>query len=150
MNSVNKAYRLNDVRRWRGLEFVIGYEIKPSNNPKYECETCKILSGKYPKYFNWHGWHDECHCHVIPIMEDFYSEDRSNHRVNRLRAALNGVDPEKYGSKHEIKYAPLEFLNWIIQKNYLSSQCKDPIPYFVTENRDIIVRSYEYYKNKYK
>jgi hypothetical protein len=41
------------VRRWQSLDFVVGYEIRRSNNPDQMCEQCKQLAGKYPKSFIW-------------------------------------------------------------------------------------------------
>lgn len=144
-DAINKMYRDNDIRRWREMDFVVGYEIKLSNNPKYDCEICKALSGKYPKNFNWNGWHDGCHCYITPVfMDDETSEKQT---VSDLRAALHGTEREKFSAENEIKYVPLNFLNWNIQEGYLSSRGEDR-PYYIVENWGIILKSYEHYKNK--
>lgn len=55
----NIAYREADFTRWQQLDFVVGVEIKLSNNhPVWD--ICDDLKGVYPKGFKWVGWHPNC------------------------------------------------------------------------------------------
>lgn len=58
----NMAYRAADFERWQQLDFVVGIEIKRSNNP-YPCIVCESMKGVYPKNFKWTGWHPNCRCY---------------------------------------------------------------------------------------
>lgn len=142
---INKAYRRNDVKRWQSLDFVIGYEVKLSNNPKYGCDTCKRLAGKYPKAFIWDGWHDECKCFVIAVlMED---ETFRENRVSRFRSILHDTEHIQKKSANEIIYVPESFIDWYLENREAFIK-ENNTPDFVTNNIDIITQSYDYYKNK--
>lgn len=140
---INMAYRESDHLRWKNLDFVVGFEIKVSNrhhewlekhwnkhNPGKK-EICDVLTGKYPKWFKFVGWHPCCLCYAIPIlMNDQEFRDR---RVSRLKAALKGDEYKKYQASNEIKDVPDNFKNWIEenaekQKNWKST------PYFIRDN----------------
>lgn len=133
-SEINMAYRESDYQRWQTLDFVVGIEIMRSNHePLCKCSTCEKLVGRYPKTFKFVGWHPQCMCFAIPIMEDFYSEGRRNDRVNRLKAALNGTTAKKYISPETIDKMPDGFNEWVdahkdIQKNWSST------PYFIRDN----------------
>lgn len=81
----NIAYRTSDYNRWSKEDFVLGIEIRLSNNHtlngKPFHDMCDELEGKYPKDFKWVGWHPFCRCHAIPILdrdslfEDLFNED---------------------------------------------------------------------------
>lgn len=90
----NMAYRAADDARWATMDFVVGYEIKVSNNPNH-CPMCFSLQGKYPKNYKWDGWHAQCRCRKIPILKTidelevekdaiFADEDVSNYSVNAV------------------------------------------------------------------
>ena len=133
-SEINMAYRESDYQRWQNLDFVVGFEIMRSNHkPLCKCKTCEKLVGRYPKTFKFVGWHPQCMCFAIPIMEDFYSEGRRNDRVNRLKAALNGTTAKKYISPETIDKMPDGFNEWVDankdkQKNWSST------PYFIRDN----------------
>ena len=133
-SEINMAYRESDYQRWQNLDFVVGFEIMRSNHkPLCKCKTCEKLVGRYPKTFKFVGWHPQCMCFAIPIMEDFYSEGRRNDRVNRLKAALNGTTAKKYISPETIDKMPDGFNEWVNankdkQKNWSST------PYFIRDN----------------
>lgn len=66
---INKAYRQSDYERCQQMDFVIGYEIHPSQRfYTAVCDLCTSLAGKYPKDFKFWGWHPSCRCHCTPIM----------------------------------------------------------------------------------
>lgn len=69
----NMSYRLSDHKRWSEMDFVLGYEVKRSQNHE-PCAICDAMKGKYPKGFIFPGWHPFCICYAIPILmnhEDF-------------------------------------------------------------------------------
>lgn len=133
-SEINMSYRESDHLRWQQLDFVLGFEVHRSNRePKCNCELCERLVGRYPKWFKFKGWHPQCLCYAIPILEDFYSKERSDDRVARMRAALRGEEYKKYASKGLIKDLPDNFKDWASeneerQKNWSST------PYFIKDN----------------
>ncbi len=133
-SEVNMAYRESDWLRWQQLDFVIGFEVKRSNRePMCKCKLCERLTGKYPKWFKFKGWHPQCLCHAIPIIEDYGSKERSEDRRNALRAALYGTEYKKYVSPNTITDLPDEFKAWVSenmerQNNWAST------PYFIRDN----------------
>lgn len=133
-SEINMSYRESDQLRWQQLDFVLGFEVHRSNRePKCNCELCERLVGRYPKWFKFKGWHPQCLCYAIPILEDFYSKERSDDRVARMRAALRAEEYKKYVSKDLIKDLPDNFKEWASentekQKNWAST------PYFIRDN----------------
>lgn len=63
----NMGYRLSDSERWQKLDFVLGFEVKRSQN-SHPCPICDALKGKYPKDFVFAGWHPFCICFAVPIV----------------------------------------------------------------------------------
>lgn len=57
----NIAYMTADYERWQQLDFVVGIEIKLSNNHTLNgmpfTDICDKLKGRYPKDFKFTGWH---------------------------------------------------------------------------------------------
>lgn len=131
---INMAYRESDYQRWKGLDFIIGYEIRRSNHePLFKCATCEQLTGFYPKAFKFVGWHPQCMCFCVPLMEDFYSKSRRDDRVGRLKAALNGTRAKKYISKQKITRMPENFYTWV--KLHIAKQDNwSSTPYFIRDN----------------
>lgn len=67
-SEINMSYRAAENERWKQMDFVVGYEIKLSGNhnckgvPKGRYyDICDQLAGKYPKDFEWTGWHPNCY-----------------------------------------------------------------------------------------
>ena len=133
-SEINMAYRESDWQRWQNLDFVVGFEIMRSNHePLCKCSTCEKLVGRYPKTFKFVGWHPQCMCFAIPIMEDFFSESRRNDRVNRLKAALKGTEYKKYVSPETITKMPDGFNEWV--EAHIEAQKKwSSNPYFIRDN----------------
>lgn len=73
VTETNMAYHKADNERWRKLDFVLGYEVQVSGTNPNVCPLCVELAGKYPKEFEFVGWHPHCRCHAVPIMEDIDS-----------------------------------------------------------------------------
>jgi hypothetical protein len=66
---VNRSYRKADHERYSQLDFVVGIEIKLSNNPNH-CPMCEALAGLYPKNFVFLGWHPQCRCYKVTILKN--------------------------------------------------------------------------------
>ena len=127
-SEINLAYRAAEQKRWEQMDFVVGQEIKLSNN--HTCngvpftDICDDLAGKYPKDFKFTGWHPMCRCYVIPILktEDEFWSDEEN------------------GSVNEIKDTPKQFKDWISRNKgrIKESKAKGTLPYFVKDNLSYI------------
>ena len=69
----NIAYRTADYTRWQDLDFVVGIEIKLSNNHTLNGvafrDICDELKGLYPKTFKFTGWHPHCRCHAETVLK---------------------------------------------------------------------------------
>ncbi len=125
-SEINMAYRQAENLRWQQMDFVVGYEIKLSNN--HTCngkpfqDICDILAGKYPKDFQWTGWHPLCRCYKIPILkteEEFWEWDG---RSEATTASVN-----------EVKDVPDAFKKWI-NENIQRAKSWDSSPYFIRDN----------------
>lgn len=68
--NTNINFRQADHDRWQKMDFVLGIEIKRSNNHKGPCKICDAMVGKYPKGFVFTGFHPFCICVATPIMMD--------------------------------------------------------------------------------
>lgn len=125
-SEINMAYRQAENLRWQQMDFVVGYEIKLSNN--HTCngnpfqDICDILAGKYPKDFQWTGWHPLCRCYKIPILkteEEFWEWDGRNEATT--------------ASVNEVKDVPDAFKKWI-NENIQRAKSWDSAPYFIRDN----------------
>lgn len=63
----NMAYRASDHERWNEFDFVVGFEIRLSNNPNH-CPMCEALAGKYPKTYKFVGWHPQCYSNDTELL----------------------------------------------------------------------------------
>lgn len=63
----NMAYRASDMMRYRQLDFVVGYNVQLSaQHPVWD--ICDEMKGRYPKSFQFVGWHPNCFCYVTSIL----------------------------------------------------------------------------------
>lgn len=127
---INMAYRKADSLRWQDLDFVIGIEIKLSDNhtiinpktgkaePFYD--ICDELQGKYPKTFVFIGFHPQCRCYAIPILK-----------------SQKELFDKNNSSKNEIKDVPDSFKEWIKNNEERISKAKS-IPYFIRDNKSFV------------
>lgn len=128
-SEINMAYRTAENERWKQFDFVVGYEIKLSGNhnckgvPKGRYyDICDMLAGKYPKDFEWKGWHPLCRCYKIPILkteEEFWEWD-----------GRSAVSTE---SVNQVKDVPDNFKAWI-NDNIHRAKSWDNSPYFIRDN----------------
>jgi hypothetical protein len=65
----NRSYQQADNERWKQIDWVLGIEVRRSNNP-YDCDICEAGVGKYPKDYEWDLFHPWCRCVAIPITAD--------------------------------------------------------------------------------
>ena len=124
----NMAYRTAEQDRWQRMDFVVGYEIKLSNNHPIP-DICNDLKGKYPKDFVFKGWHPQCRCYCIPILasqEEF---------VKMEKAILDGKEPP---SPHGIIRKPPKGLRDWWRENQERVESATSIPYWVADNHDYI------------
>lgn len=129
-SEINMAYRESDHNRWQNLDFVVGKEIKISNNHPVT-DICDTLQGKYPKEFKWVAWHPQCRCQAFPILMD-RDEIRAG-RLNRLRSALYDTEYQKYESRNAVTSVPEGFTNWISENADKIKGWKSQ-PYFIKDN----------------
>ena len=127
---INMAYRKADSLRWQDLDFVVGIEIKLSDNhtlinpktgnaePFYD--ICDELQGKYPKTFVFTSWHPQCRCYAIPILK-----------------SQKELFDKNNSSKNEIKDVPDSFKKWIRKNEERISKAKS-IPYFIRDNKSFV------------
>ncbi|MDQ1088581.1 hypothetical protein [Siphonobacter sp. SORGH_AS_1065] len=123
---INMAYRASDHERWNQLDFVVGIEVRRSNNP-YPCDVCEPLKGKYPKNFKFVGWHPNCRCYVVSVLA-------TPEELRMLtQMILNEEDLSGFRSENAVIKMPEGFTNWIEanKKRLLSSKSQ---PYFVRDN----------------
>lgn len=124
-SEINIAYRTAEQERWKQMDFVVGYKIKPSdtNHPKFD--ICDILAGNYPKDFIWTGWHPLCKDYKVAILmteDEFFSGAKE--------------------SKNEVKDVPDAFKQYIGTNAWKIQQArkKGTEPYFIRDNKELIDR----------
>lgn len=103
VTETNMAYHKADNERWRQLDFVLGYEVQISGTNPNVCPLCVELAGKYPKEFEFVGWHPHCRCHAVPIMEDvnsFQARQEALLRGERIPATGQVTEPPKNFTDH--------------------------------------------------
>lgn len=103
----NMAYRAADHERWNQLDFVVGIEIRLSNNPNH-CKLCEALAGKYPKEFKFVGWHPQCRCHAISILKTAEEIDREEKAMFSGNSVNFGGD-----SDNSVNDVPPNFKEWV-------------------------------------
>lgn len=125
----NIAYRTSDYNRWQQLDFVVGIEIRCSNNhPDYD--VCDELKGKYPKDFKFTGWHPFCRCHAVPILKTAEEMAADNERI------MKG-EPLDSESVNAVKDVPAGFASWIKNNAERIEKAKSQ-PYFIRDNRGVV------------
>ncbi|MBD2753805.1 structural protein [Spirosoma validum] len=123
---INDAYRQADHLRYLQLDFVVGIEVRRSNNP-FACDICEPLKGKYPKNFKFIGWHPNCRCVAIPVLA-------SREELSRLNAMLlRDEDPAAFRSENEITKINPGFTKWLEANQERLLRAKS-LPQFVTDN----------------
>lgn len=86
----NLSYRLADAKRWASLPFIIGIEVKTSNNHAH-FDECDFLAGKYPADYVFTGNHPLCRCYAVSIQ---LSDEDYNKYEDALLRGEKFVVPE--------------------------------------------------------
>lgn len=136
---INIAYRTADYTRWQQLDFVVGIEIKTSNNHP-EPDICDDLKGKYPKDFKFTGWHPHCRCHAETILKTEEELMEDNRRI------LLGEEPRE-GSVNEVREVPQGFTKWVEANKERIVQANS-MPYFITDNASRLSAKFGYVGEK--
>jgi hypothetical protein len=126
----NIAYRTADYNRFQDLDFIIGVEIKLSNNHPI-LDICNDLQGVYPKTFKWTGWHSNCRCYMVPVMA---TQDQIDEMADRI------LDGESIDIATQIKDYPGVFKTWVKdnEDRYMAAKNKGTLPYFIMDNQTAI------------
>ena len=128
----NMAYRTAEYDRWQQLDFVVGIEIKLSNNHPEE-DICDDLAGVYPKDFKWTGWHPNCRCYQVPVLA---SEEEVDEMVDRI---LDGKDPAGVDCRDAVEEMPEQFKSWIEDNEGRIEDARErgTLPYFIKDNEEL-------------
>lgn len=124
-SEINMAYRTAEQERWKQFDFVLGYEVKLTQNGHHVTDICDDLAGKYPKDFVFKGWHPNCMCYVIPILkteEQFWNEEE----VSQIMEPPNG------------------FMNWLeTNAERIETAAKnDALPYWYKDNLQYVSKKH--------
>lgn len=124
---INMSYRTAEQERWRQFDFVVGYEVKTTQNGRHVEDICDCLAGKYRKDFKFLGWHPACMCYSIPILkteDEFFDDDEDAKSVN------------------EVEDVPQGFKDWIKdnEERIERAEKRGRMPYFIADNRDTVKR----------
>ena len=117
-SEINMAYRKAEQERWKQFDFVLGYEVKLTQNGHHVPDICDDLAGKYPKDFIFLGWHPNCMCYVIPILK---SEEQ-----------FWGME-----EVHEITEVPDSMKIWIKENEDRIAEAEEEgtLPYWFSDNK---------------
>jgi len=136
-SETNIAYRSADYERWAQLDFVVGVEIKLSNNHP-EPDICDQLKGIYPKDFKWTGWHPNCRCYMVPVLA---TDDDLDEMLDKI---MDGEEPGNLSvdPSNEVTEAPETFKKWLedpkTQERMEKAEEKGTLPYFIRDNKDLV------------
>ncbi len=129
----NMAYRAADHARWQQLDFVVGIEIRLSNNHPVH-DICDDLKGRYPKDFKFTGWHPLCRCHAVSILKTPEELMADNKRI------LEGEEPVAE-SVNTVNDVPKKFKEWL-SDNKERAKRSFTVPYFITDNKKYLPTGY--------
>lgn len=125
----NMAYRTADNERMQQLDFVLGQEIKTSNNHgAKDADICDILAGKYPKDFEWTGWHPQCRCYMTAILADW----------SEIAKMEDAIDQGKtYTPDGVVTEPPDNFNQWKKDNadKIARAEERGTLPYFLRDNK---------------
>ena len=129
----NIAYRTADHTRWQQLDFVVGIEIKLSNNHPV-ADICDDLKGVYPKTFKWTGWHPACRCYQVPVLAENEEIDKMLDKI------LDGESASGVHSDNSVSKLPSNFITWLDDNSERVEAAKQrgTLPYFIRDNQKVI------------
>lgn len=122
----NNAFRTSDHETWKATPFILGIEVKLSNNhPTYD--ICDILVGKYPANYKHTGFHPQCLCYAIPMLADEKEFERYQQSI------MDGTD-DNFQFSNPIKSIPQEAKSWFNQNKDKLKKLKS-LPFFIKDNK---------------
>lgn len=132
---INMAYRTAEQKRWEKFDFVVGFEVKTTQNGKHVTDICDDLAGKYPKTFVFKGWHPQCMCYCIPILkteDEFWLLDEDAKSVN------------------EVEDVPKGFKDWVEANadRINAAEKRGTVPCFIADNRGVVKGILKGYKQR--
>lgn len=126
----NMAYRSSDYERVQDFDFVVGIEVRLSNNHTLNgrpfMDICDDLAGKYPKDFKFVGWHPFCRCHAVSILKTHEEIMADNKRI------LEGKEPLET-SVNSVTEMPKGFNEWV-PNNKERAKGWSSMPDFIKQN----------------
>ena len=130
----NMAYRTADHMRWQQFDFVVGIEVRITNDISRIVDICDDLKGKYPKEFKFTGWHPQCRCFAISILKTEEEMDADRERI------MNGEKPSTE-SVNTVKNVPDNFKKWVEKNKEQIEQAekRGTLPYFLSDNESFYV-----------
>jgi len=123
---INMAYREADHDRWQDLDFVVGYEVRRSNNT-VGCDICSSLVGRYPKTFKFRGFHPNCKCNCITILA---SKQEMDEIIDKI---ASGGSNSGFKSKEGIYKMPENYTSWVKANEKKLLRAKNPA-YWIKDN----------------
>lgn len=134
----NIAYRTADYERWQQLDFVVGIEIRLSNNHPVE-DICDDLKGIYPKTFKWTGWHPNCRCYMVPVLA---TEQEVDQMLDKI---LSDEPLSGFESSETVDEYPDDFQKWLKKNEERMEEAKirGTLPYFIKDNKEDIYKLLE-------
>ncbi|MCQ2259702.1 MAG: hypothetical protein MJZ41_17205 [Bacteroidaceae bacterium] len=92
------------------------------------CDT--FNKKKFPKWFDFPGWHPQCRCVAVPITP------KDSEMDEYLRKMVNGEDLSNWKWSGEVTELPAEFTGWMEENagRLQKMQAKGNLPYFVRNN----------------
>lgn len=122
----NMAYRTADHTRWQALPFVLGIEVRISNNHPIP-DICDELAGRYPVEFKFTGWHHWCRCYAVSILAKQEEMDAY------IKALIAGEDVSDWQFTGKVEQMPTEFTKWMKDNENRIAKAKS-MPYFIKDN----------------
>ena len=134
--TTNIAYRTADYDQYQELPFVIGIEIKLSNNHPVP-DICDDLAGVYPKDFKWTGWHPNCRCYQVPVLA------KMKDVAKMVDAILDDEDPEGVECEGTVTELPDNFTAWAVKNKDRMEEAAGhgTLPYFIQDNEQLVSRT---------
>jgi len=126
-NEINRAYRQQDNVVRKNLNFIVGIEVKLSDNHDV-IDICDDMIGRYAKDYIFLGYHPACRCYAVPILA-----------TKEQTAKLIANKPVKL---NPVKGIPKRAENYIKKRKKNINKYKTT-PYFIQENN-------KYYKDLLK
>lgn len=125
----NIAYRTAEYDRWQDMPFVIGIEIKLSNNHPVP-DICDDLKGIYPKTIKWTGWHPNCRCYQVPVLATHGEVEKM------IDYILDGKSPDNVKCSGEVTAMPNRMVRWAKENAGRMAKAKSAgtLPYFYKDN----------------